>query len=276
MALDRVTTDTLGRMKQAGDPIVALTAYDWPTAEVEQAAGVDIILVGDSMGTVVFGHETTLKMTMDLMVAHCAAVARAEGRALLVGDMPFLSTTVSVEDAVRNAGRFIAEGNMHAVKVEGGVGMEATIAAIVRAGIPVMGHVGYTPQQALKFGRKVVRGRGEDAAAQIMRDAQAVERAGAFAIVLECVPLELAKRVTESVGIPTIGIGSGPHCDGQILVVHDMLGLFDRKQMKHVKRYADLKAQMRAAVEQYAKEVRTHAYPDDAHAFHDEGPGERQ
>jgi len=176
---------------------------------------------------------------------------------------------VSVEDAVRNAGRFIADGNMHAVKVEGGEGMDETVAAIVRAGIPVLGHIGYTPQQTLKFGRTVVRGRGEDAASQILRDAAAVERAGAFAVVLECIPLELAKRVTESVRIPTIGIGSGPHCDGQILVVHDMLGLFDKKQLKYVKRYADLKAQMRSAIEQYAGEVRSRAYPDDAHAFHD-------
>lgn len=270
MPVDRVTPDTLLKLKQAREPIVVLTGYDWPTAEVEQAAGVDVILVGDSMGTVVFGHETTLKVTMDLMIAHAAAVARAEGRAMLVGDMPFLSTTVSVEDAIRNAGRFIAEGDMHAVKVEGGEGMAETVAAIVRAGIPVMGHIGYTPQQTLKFGRTVVRGRGEDAASQMLRDAAAVERAGAFAVVLECIPLELAKRVTESVRIPTIGIGSGPHCDGQVLVVHDMLGLFDKKQLKYVKRYANLKAQMRSAIEQYAGEVRSRAYPDDAHAFHDE------
>jgi len=269
MPVDRVTPGTLIAMKKAGETIVALTAYDWPTAEVEQAAGVDMILVGDSMGTVLFGHETTLKMTMDLMVAHCAAVAQAAGRALLVGDMPFLSTTVSVEEAVRNAGRFVAEGDMHAVKVEGGEAMAPAIEAIVRAGVPVLGHVGYTPQQTLKFGRSVVRGRGEEAAGAILRDAEAVERAGAFGIVLECIPLGLAKRVTDRVAVPTIGIGSGPHCDGQILVVHDMLGLFDKKQMKFVKRYADLKAQMRAAVEQYAAEVRSGAYPDETHAFHD-------
>jgi len=270
MPVDRVTPDVLLAMKKKGETIVALTAYDWPTAEVEQAAGVDVILVGDSMGTVVFGHETTLKMTMDLMIAHSAAVARAEGRAMLVGDMPFLSATVGVEEAVRNAGRFVAEGNMHAVKVEGGEAMVPVIEAIVRAGIPVMGHVGYTPQQALKFGREVVRGRGEEAAAMILRDAEAVERAGAFSIVLECIPLELAKQVTEQAAIPTIGIGSGPHCDGQVLVVHDMLGLFDRQKMRFVKRYADLKSQMRAAVEQYARDVRAGVYPDETHAFHDE------
>jgi 3-methyl-2-oxobutanoate hydroxymethyltransferase len=230
---------------------------------------VDAILVGDSMGTVVLGEQTTLKVTMDVMVAHCAAVARSEGRALLVGDMPFLSTTVSVEDAVRNAGRFVAEGDMHAVKVEGGEAMAATIEAIVRAGIPVLGHVGYTPQQTLKFGRKVVRGRGEEAAA-VLRDAEAVEEAGAFAVVLECTPLELAKQITGRVSIPTIGIGSGPHCDGQVLVVHDMLGLFD-KPLKHVKQYANLKADMRAAVEQYAAEVRSRTFPDETHSFHDGG-----
>jgi 3-methyl-2-oxobutanoate hydroxymethyltransferase len=270
MPTDRVTPDTLLAMKKARERIVALTAYDWPTAEVEQAAGVDMILVGDSMGTVLFGHETTLKMTMDLMVQHCAAVARAEGRAMLVGDMPFLSTTVSIEEAVRNAGRFVAEGDMHAVKVEGGEPMAKTIEAIIRAGVPVLGHIGFTPQHSLRFGRAVVRGRGEKAATAILRDAEAVERAGAFGIVLECIPLELAKRVTERVTIPTIGIGSGPHCDGQILVVHDMLGLFDKKQMKFVKRYADLKAGMRNAVEQYAGEVRAGVYPDENHAFHDE------
>ena len=269
MSLDRVTPDTLHKMKKAGEPIVVLTAYDWPTADVEQAAGVDLILVGDSMGTVVLGEQTTLKVTMDVMIAHCAAVARAEGRALLVGDMPFLSTTVSVEEAVRNAGRFVAEGDMHAVKVEGGEPMVPTIEAIVRAGIPVLGHIGYTPQQTLKFGRKVVRGRGEEAAA-ILRDAEAVEKAGAFAVVLECIPVELARQVTKRVSIPTIGIGSGPHCDGQVLVVHDMLGLFDKQKMKFVKRYADLKAQMRAAIDQYAAEVRSRAYPDESHAFTDE------
>ena len=269
MPVDRVTPDTLIAMKKAGETIVALTAYDWPTAEVEQAAGVDVVLVGDSMGTVVLGHETTLKVTMDLMLQHCAAVARAEGRAMLVGDMPFLSTTVSVEEAVRNAGRFVAEGDMHAVKVEGGEEMAPTVEAIVRAGIPVMGHIGYTPQQTLKFGRAIVRGRGEEAAAKILRDAEAVERAGAFSIVLECIPLGLAKQVTERVAIPTIGIGSGPHCDGQVLVVHDMLGLFDKQTMKFVKRYADLKSEMRAAIEQYAREVRSGVYPDESHAFRD-------
>jgi len=269
MPADRVTPDTLIAKKRASEPIVALTAYDWPTAEVEQAAGVDVILVGDSMATVVLGHETTLKVTMDLMVQHCAAVARAEGPAMLIGDMPFLSTTVSVEDAVRNAGRFIAEGDMHGVKVEGGQDAVPTIEAIVRAGIPVVGHIGYTPQQTLKFGRAVVRGRGEQAAAQLVRDAEAIEQAGVFAIVLECMPLELARQVTAHVTVPTIGIGSGPHCDGQILVVHDMLGLFDKKTMKFVKRYANLKAEMRSAIEQYATEVRGGIYPDDSHAFHD-------
>ncbi len=267
MAIDRMTPDRLIAMKQAGQTIVALTAYDWPTAEVEQAVGVDVILVGDSLGTVVLGEQTTLKVTMDVMIAHCAAVARAEGRALLVGDMPFLSTTVSVAEAVRNAGRFVAEGNMHAVKVEGGAVMAPVIEAIVRAGIPVLGHIGYTPQQTLKFGRKVVRGRGEEAAA-IVRDAEAVEQAGAFAVVLECIPLELAKRITGHVSIPTIGIGSGPHCDGQVLVVHDMLGLFDTP-LKHVKQYANLKADMRTAVERYAAEVRSRAFPDEGHSFHD-------
>jgi len=270
MPVDRVTPDALLAMKQAGQSIVALTAYDWPTAEVEQAAGIDVILVGDSMGTVVLGHDTTLKVTMDLILHHCVAVAQAEGRAMLVGDMPFLSTTVSLEDAVRNAGRFVAEANMHAVKVEGGEAMVPAIEAIVHAGIPVMGHIGYTPQQTLKFGREIVRGRGEAAAAQILRDAEAVERAGAFSIVLECIPLGLAKQVTERVTIPTIGIGSGPHCDGQVLVVHDMLGLFDKRKMKFVKRYADLKTQMRAAIEQYAGEVRSGIYPDETHAFHDD------
>jgi 3-methyl-2-oxobutanoate hydroxymethyltransferase len=267
MPVDRVTPDALLKMKTAGEPIVALTAYDWPTAEIEQAAGLDIILVGDSMGTVVFGHETTLKMTMDLMIAHCAAVARAEGRAMLVGDMPFLSTTVSVEDAVRNAGRFIAEGNMHGVKIEGGESMAPTIGAVVRAGIPVMGHIGYTPQQALKFGRKVVRGRGEEADA-ILRDAAAVEHAGAFSIVLECIPTGLAKQVTKRASIPTIGIGSGVHCDGQILVVHDMLGLLEHS-LKHVKRYTNLREEVRVAIEAYAGEVRTRLFPGEAHSFKD-------
>jgi len=268
MPVKRVTPATLLKMKKAREPIVVLTAYDWPTAEVEQAAGLDMILVGDSMANVVLGEETTLKMTMDVMIAHCVAVARAEGRAMLVGDMPFLSTTISVEEAVRNAGRFVAEGNMHAVKVEGGEPMASTIEAIVRAGIPVLGHIGYTPQQTLRFGRKVVRGRGEEAAV-ILRDAEAVEEAGAFAVVLECIPMKLAKQVTERVGIPTIGIGSGPDCDGQVLVVHDMLGLSDGEK-KFVKRYADLKAQMRVAIDQYAADVRARTYPDESHAFTDD------
>ena len=268
MPADRVTPDTLLKMKVAGEPIVALTAYDWPTAEIEQAAGVDMILVGDSMGQVVLGAETTLKVTMDLMIGHCRAVARAAGRAMLVGDMPFLSTTVSVEDAVRNAGRFIAEGDMHAVKIEGGETMASTIEAVVRAGMPVLGHIGYTPQQTLRFGRKIVRGRGGEADT-MLRDAQVVERAGAFAIVLECLPMKLAKTITERASIPTIGIGSGVHCDGQILVVHDMLGLLERPP-KHAKRYADLRTDIRRAVGEYAAEVRTRTFPDETHSFKDE------
>jgi 3-methyl-2-oxobutanoate hydroxymethyltransferase len=267
MPADRVTPDALLKMKTAGEPIVALTAYDWPTAEIEQAAGVDMILVGDSMGQVVLGAETTLKVTMELMIGHCQAVARAAGRAMLVGDMPFLSTTVSAEEAVRNAGRFIAEGDMHGVKIEGGEAMASTIEAVVRAGIPVLGHIGYTPQQTLRFGRKIVRGRGEEAET-MLRDAQAVERAGAFAIVLECLPMQLAKTITERAAIPTIGIGSGVHCDGQILVVHDMLGLLERP-LKHAKRYAELRAGIRRAVDAYAAEVRSRAFPDDAHSFTD-------
>ncbi len=266
--------------RKGGDPIVALTAYDFPFGRIADEAGVDVILVGDSLGMVVQGLENTLPVTMDEMVYHCRMVARARRRALLVGDLPFLSYQVSVTEALANAGRLIKEGAAEAVKLEGGLPMAETIRAIASVDIPVMGHIGLTPQSVHRMGGHKVQGRrrGERAGQRdrLIEDASAVEDAGAFAIVLEGIPLDLAAEITDRLTIPTIGIGAGPHCDGQILVLHDVLGLCDRLAPKFAKRYADLWQVAGDAVRAYARDVTTRAFPADEHAFHSLVPVSRE
>ena len=268
----KVTVPDILKRKGSGDPIVALTAYDYPFGRIADEAGVDLILVGDSLGMVVQGMDSTLPVTMDEMVYHCRMVARARRRALLVGDLPFLSYQVSVADAVANAGRLIKEGAVEAVKLEGGVPMADTIRAIANVDIPVMGHIGLTPQSVHRMGGHRVQGqrRGDRAGQRdrILDDALAVEDAGAFALVLEGMPLDLAAEITDRLSIPTIGIGAGPHCDGQILVLHDVLGLCDRLSPKFAKRYAELWQAAGDAIGAYAREVRSRSFPSDAHSFH--------
>ncbi|MBI3782330.1 MAG: 3-methyl-2-oxobutanoate hydroxymethyltransferase [Deltaproteobacteria bacterium] len=258
--------------RKGGDPIVALTAYDFPFGRIADIAGIDFILVGDSLGMVVQGMDTTLPVTLDEMVYHCRMVARARQRALLVCDLPFGSYQVSPVDAVRNASRLVKEGGAEAVKLEGGVAMAETIRAIASVDIPVMGHIGLTPQSVHRMGGHKVQGQRHGAKAgqreRIIDDALAVEDAGAFALVLEGMPLDLAAEITDRLTIPTIGIGAGAHCDGQILVLHDVLGLSDRTSPKFAKRYAELWQAAGAAIADYAREVRNHTFPNDSHSFH--------
>jgi 3-methyl-2-oxobutanoate hydroxymethyltransferase len=264
---DKVTVPAIIKMKQRGEKITCLTAYDYSFARILDAAGVDILLVGDSVGSVVQGQANTLPVTLDEMIYHTKAVVRGRTRALVVGDMPFLSFQVSKEQAVQNAGRFLQDAGAEAVKLEGGVAMRKTIAAITRVGIPVMGHVGLTPQSVHRFGGYKIQGKDKERRKTIVNDALAVEEAGGFAIVLEGIPAELAQEITERLTIPTIGIGAGANCDGQVLVIHDMLGLFDDFTPKFVKRYADLKAIMTGAVESFIKEVREQKFPGEEHSF---------
>jgi len=264
----RVTVPEVRKMKHRGEKITVLTAYDYSFARILDEAGIDILLVGDSLGSVIQGQESTLPVTLNEMIYHTRAVVRGRGRALVVADMPFLSFQVSVEEAKRNAGRFLQEAGAEAVKVEGGAVILRTIEAIVQMGVPVMGHVGLTPQSIHRFGGYRVQGREEVQREAIMRDALAVEEAGAFAIVLEGIPESLAGEITHRLSIPTIGIGAGVNCDGQVLVVHDMLGLFDMYTPKFVKRYADLKTVMTSAVKEFIGEVREGKFPDEQHSFH--------
>ena len=267
----KVTVPEIVRAKASGRPIVALTAYDFPFARIADEAGVDLILVGDSLGMVVQGCETTLPVTMDEMVYHTRMVARGRRRALVVSDLPFLSYQVSPADAVANAGRLIKEGGAEAVKLEGGCAVAETIARIAAVDIPVMGHIGLTPQSVHRMGGHKVQGRRHGQAPgqreRLIDDAMAVEAAGAFAIVLEGIPLDLAAELTERLTIPTIGIGAGRHCDGQILVLHDVLGLCDRVAPRFAQRYADLWSAARGAIGAYADEVRGGAFPTAAHSF---------
>jgi 3-methyl-2-oxobutanoate hydroxymethyltransferase len=267
----RVTIHTLKKMKAAGEKIAMVTAYDATMARLVDAAEVDVILVGDSVGMVAAGHDSTLPVTMDQMVYHCASVSRGlakhGGRAHLVGDLPFQSYQASSVDAVKNAMRMVAEGGAEAVKLEGGADYCEVIARIVRAGVPVMGHIGLTPQSVHKMGGYVVQGKDAEKARRILEDAVALEAAGCYALVLECIPLEVAREVTARIGIPTIGIGAGVHCDGQVLVVNDLLGLNDDFQPKFVKRFAGLAGEIRGAVESYVAAVRAQTFPELAHSF---------
>jgi 3-methyl-2-oxobutanoate hydroxymethyltransferase len=257
--------------KLSGRPIVAVTAYDFPFARIADQAGVDFILVGDSLGMVVQGSDTTLPVTMDEVVYHTRMVVRARQRALVVADMPFLSYQVSPEEAVRNAGRLIKEGGAEAVKLEGGRVVAPAIERIADVDIPVVGHIGLTPQSVHRMGGHKVqgrrRGRGPGQRERLLEDALAVEQAGAFAVVIEGIPLDLAAEITQELSIPTIGIGAGPHCDGQILVLHDILGLCDQGLPKFAKRYANLWNEARGALSEYASEVRSGAFPTKRHSF---------
>lgn len=265
--MKRVTTMSFREMKKGGEKIVMLTAYDYPSARLVDQAAIDAILVGDSLGMTVLGYDSTLPVTMEDMVHHVRAVARAVKRSLVIADMPFLSYQVSPDAALRNAGRFLQEAGAQAVKLEGGRPVAETIERIVSAGIPVMGHLGLTPQSVHALGGYGLQGADSQAARRILDDARRLEDAGAFSLVLEKIPAELAERVTGALSIPTIGIGSGPGCDGQVLVFHDILGLSDGFRPKFLKVYAELGRAMAEAFEQYRDEVKSGAYPDGEHAW---------
>lgn len=262
----RVTTSVIKDMKSKRK-FSMLTAYDYPTAHMVDEAGIDIILVGDSLGNAVLGYENSLSVTMEDMIHHTKAVARAAQRAMVVGDMPFLSYHISNSEAVRNAGRFIQEGGAQTVKIEGGTERVDTIKAILDAQIPVMGHLGFTPQSVNKFGGYKVQGKDLETANKIVEDAKALDKAGVFAIVLEMVPTLLAKRITEEVSVPTIGIGAGHFCDGQVLVVNDLLGIYGGFTPKFAKKYANLQPLIMEAFQQYKKEVEEGAFPGEEHGF---------
>lgn len=264
-ARKKVTALALREKKARRQTITMLTAYDYPTALAMDQSGVDAILVGDSLGMVVLGYENTLPVTMDEMLHHCRAVARGAKYALLVGDMPFMSYQVSVEEAVRNAGRFLQQGGMDAVKLEGGRERLEAVRAITAAGIPVMGHLGLTPQSVHALGGFRPQGRSASAARRLLEDALLLEEAGIFSLVLESVPARLAQFVSERLSVPTIGIGAGPGCDGQVLVTHDLLGLFDRFTPKFVKKYANLHAEMQRAFGEFLAEVQAGVFPGPEH-----------
>ncbi|MBK9923828.1 MAG: 3-methyl-2-oxobutanoate hydroxymethyltransferase [Anaerolineales bacterium] len=266
-ARKKVTTLTYRQKKERGEMITMLTAYDYPSAMAMDRAGVDSILVGDSLAMVVLGYENTLPITMEEMLHHARAVARGAKSALLVGDMPFMSYQVSVEEAVRNAGRFLAQGGMDAVKLEGGRERADTIRAIVSAGIPVMGHIGLTPQSINQLGGFRAQGKTAVAAKRLIEDALILEEAGCFSIVLEAVPARLAELISKKLSIPTIGIGAGNGCDGQVLVTHDVLGLFDRFTPKFVKQYADFHREMQKAFADYIEDVETKRFPGPEHSI---------
>jgi 3-methyl-2-oxobutanoate hydroxymethyltransferase len=261
------TVSTLKQQKLDGDKITMLTAYDYSTAKLIDECGINTILVGDSLGMTMLGYEDTLSVTMEDMIHHTAAVCRGAKNALVVGDMPFMSYQTSVYDAVVNAGRLIKEGHCQAVKLEGGAAVCPQIRAITDAQIPVMGHIGLTPQSINAFGGFKVQGKSEEAAQRILDEARAIEEAGAFGIVLECIPAKLSAKITEAISIPTIGIGAGPYCDGQVLVYQDMLALFTDFKPKFVKHFADVGALMREGFTAYNEEVKAGTFPAQEHCF---------
>jgi 3-methyl-2-oxobutanoate hydroxymethyltransferase len=271
-ARKRLTILDLRKMKDAGEKIAAVTAYDATAARLVDAAGVDVVLVGDSLGMVVQGHESTLPVTLEQMIYHSTIVrrglARGGGRAHHVGDLPFGSYQASADEAVKSAMRLVAEGGVEAVKLEGGADYADVIRRIVRAGVPVMGHIGLTPQSVHKLGGYVVQGKESERAQQLLHDARTLEAAGCYALVLECIPAELARIVTSQLRIPTIGIGAGPHCDGQVLVYTDLLGLDLSFTPKFAKHFAEVGIAVRDAVTSYVSEVKARTFPDDAHSFH--------
>jgi len=257
----------LQKMKDSGEKITMLTAYDYPTARMLDESGVDVLLIGDSVGNVMMGYENTLPVTIDDMVYHTRAVAKARKRALVVADMPYMSYQVSIEEARRNAGRLIQQGGAEAVKLEGGENMEAVIKALSEVDIPVMGHIGLTPQSIHRMGGYKVQGKEERQWQKLLADALAVERAGAFSVVLEAMPHELAKEITATLHIPTIGIGAGVNCDGQVLVINDVLGLSGSFRPKFVKQYVQLEPVIKKAVQDFISEVKEEKFPTKAQSF---------
>ncbi|HYS10279.1 MAG TPA: 3-methyl-2-oxobutanoate hydroxymethyltransferase [Myxococcales bacterium] len=265
--MKKVTINTLRKMKQAGERITMLTAYDATFARLLDRAGTDVLLVGDSLGMVVQGHETTLPVTMDQMVYHCANVKRGVQRAHLVGDLPFGAYQGSADEAVKNAVRLVAEGGCEAVKLEGGAEYADVVRRIVRAGVPVMGHIGLTPQSVHKLGGYVVQGRTEEKAQRLLEDAKALEAAGCYSLILEMMPAELSAEISQTLSIPVIGIGAGAGCDGQVLVIYDLLGMNPDFSPKFVKKYLDLGMLIRDAVTRYNDEVKHGAFPGPEHSF---------
>lgn len=263
----KFTVKSFQKAKDDKRPISMLTAYDYSMAKILDSAGADALLVGDSLGMVVQGHDSTISVTMEDMIYHAKAVTRGAKRALVIVDMPFMSYHVSVAEAVSNAGRLMKEGGAHAIKLEGGVEFAETIRQIVRAQIPVMGHIGMTPQSVHMFGGFKVQGKSLEQAQQIIDDAKALEEAGVFAITLECVPEELSKIITETVSVPTIGIGAGKYCDGQVLVSNDMLGMYSDFVPKFVKQFAHLATDIEGAVKTYIKELGDNSFPEKKHTF---------
>jgi 3-methyl-2-oxobutanoate hydroxymethyltransferase len=271
-ATRRITVHELKRMKERGERIAVVTAYDATAARLVGEAGVDVVLVGDSLGMVMQGHESTLPVTLDQMIYHCGMVrrglARSGARAHLVGDLPFGSYQASPDEAVKAAMRMVAEGGVESVKLEGGSDYAEVIRRMVRAGVPVMGHIGLTPQSVHKLGGYVVQGKDAEKAQALLRDARALEAAGCYGMVLECIPTELARVISGAVTVPTIGIGAGPSCDGQVLVLNDILGLDDAFTPKFVKRFAELGGELRGAVGRYVAEVKSGEFPAEQHVFH--------
>lgn len=265
--MPKVTIQTLREKKARGEKMTFLTAYDYPFAILEQKAGIDVVLVGDSMGMVMFGYDSTLPVTMDLMVPHVKAVRLGAPDVYLVGDMPYMSYQVSKSEAIRNAGRFMAECGCDAVKLEGGAQVADTVRALVKATIPVMGHIGLTPQAAAQLGGYKAQGRDIDTAQQLIEDAVVLEDAGVSSLLMEAVPSEVAAIITRRAKVPTFGIGAGPHCDGQVLVIHDILGMFDRKVPKFVKKFREVGALITEALEDFKKEVTEGSFPAPEHCY---------
>lgn len=265
----RVTIPSLQAKKERNEKIVAITAYDFPVAKIVDASGIDLILVGDSLGMVVLGYENTIPVSMEEMIHHTKPVVRAAKKALVVGDMPYFSFHLSEEESVYNASLFLKEAGAHAVKIEGASKKRLKlIESLLEAEIPVMGHVGLTPQSINHFGQFKVKGKDVDEAGKIIQDALNLENAGVFSVVLECIPMELARLITEKLTIPTIGIGAGPYCDGQILVFHDLVGYSDGYLPKFVKKYADIHELINRAVQEYIRDVKKGGFPDDKHSYH--------
>ena len=263
----RITVNQIKEMKPKGEKIAMLTAYDYATAKIIDEAGIPLILVGDSLGMVVLGYESTIPVTMEEMLHHTKAVVRGTKQAMVIGDMPFMTYHISIDDALRNAARFIQEGSAQAVKLEGGVTVAEKVRRIVECGMPVMGHIGLTPQSIHQFGGFKLQGKTPEAAARLLEDARVLEQAGAFAIVLETIPTQLAKIITAKVNIPTIGIGAGPDCDGQVQVINDILGSYTDFVPKHAKQYAKLTDIIRSAVTQYQDEVKAGAFPTEKQSY---------
>jgi 3-methyl-2-oxobutanoate hydroxymethyltransferase len=263
----RVTIIEIKEMKHRKEKIPVLTAYDYVTAKIVDEAGVPLILVGDSLGNVILGYESTIPVTMEEMIHHTKAVVRGAKKALIIGDMPFMSYHISVSDALHNAARFIQEGGAQAVKLEGGEIVAETVKRFVDCGIPVMAHIGVTAQSIHQLGGHKVQGKTLELAQKLLKDARILAEAGAFSLVLECVPAPLARVITQSISIPTIGIGAGPDCDGQVLVISDMLGLYTDFVPKHAKQYAKLASEMKTAVASYIAEVKSQSFPTMEHSF---------